>query len=208
MGFHWSFLWSPRLYSVFWPIATILVIGWFQFFLRSPTLPFLFQFFETVYLCEFFTFFWMVSIPPLISNFYSLFSPKPLGAVPSVPTTIGTTITLMFHSFFCSLRRSKPLFIFLISFSFKSVVHRNSKIHQMKSSFRLVNQYYVGSFKLGDPFVSQSLKEFHVQHFSGQILVCAFTSLTIFRSYASPAGSPAKHTKSYISFELVDMLVV
>ena len=54
----------------------------------------------------------MVLILPLISNYPILFS-KPLGTIPSVPTTIGITITFLFHSLFSSLTRSKYLFNFL-----------------------------------------------------------------------------------------------
>ena len=48
----------------------------------------------------------MVLILPLMSNSSSpLF--EPLGTVPSSPTTIGITVTLMFYSFFSSQARSK-----------------------------------------------------------------------------------------------------
>ena len=42
---------------------------------------------------------WMVSIRPLISNSFRTLT-KPMGTVPSAPITIGTTVTLMFHSFY------------------------------------------------------------------------------------------------------------
>ena len=63
----------------------------------------------------FFPVFWpisvvrIVSILPLISS-SCVFSPKPLEIVPSAPTIIG--ITVMLHSFFCSLVRSRFLSIF------------------------------------------------------------------------------------------------
>ena len=53
----------------------------------------------------------------LISNFSWLFA-KPLRIVPSAPTTISITVTLMFHSFFSSPARSKYLSIFSLSFIF------------------------------------------------------------------------------------------
>ena len=57
---------------------------------------------------------WIVSILPLISHSSYPFT-KPLGTVPRVPITIGTTVIFMFHNFFSSLTRSK--YLFLISFS-------------------------------------------------------------------------------------------
>ena len=58
---------------------------------------------------------WMISILSLISSPSSLFS-RSLGTFPSVPTTIGITVTLTFHSFFKSLARSKNFSIFSLSF--------------------------------------------------------------------------------------------
>ena len=57
----------------------------------------------------------MVFILSLISISSNLLS-KPLGTIPSVPTTIGITIT--FYSFLCSLARSKYLSVFSPSFIF------------------------------------------------------------------------------------------
>ena len=51
------------------------------------------------------------SILPLISNSSSLFS-RPLRIVPSMPTTIGITITFMFYGLFSFLARLKYLSIF------------------------------------------------------------------------------------------------
>ena len=59
---------------------------------------------------------WIVSTRPLISKSCSPFT-NPLVTVPRAPITIGITVTLMFHSFFNFLARSKYLF-FSISFSF------------------------------------------------------------------------------------------
>ena len=64
----------------------------------------------------------------LISTSYWFFS-KSLEIVPSVPTTTGITVTLMFHSFFSSLAWSKYSPLFLQSFSLYSVIHQNGKIH-------------------------------------------------------------------------------
>ena len=51
---------------------------------------------------------WMVSARPPISNSSNLFT-KSLGTVPSAPITIGITVTIIFHSYFSGLTRSKYL---------------------------------------------------------------------------------------------------
>ena len=58
---------------------------------------------------------WIVTILLLISNASSFFS-KPFRTVPSAPTTIGITITRIFHRLFSSLARSRYLSLFLFSF--------------------------------------------------------------------------------------------
>ena len=70
------------------------------------------------------TILWMVLIRPLISNSSSL-SPQHFETVPSAPIIISITITLMFHSFFSSLARSKYFFSHFDLFSFYSMVFRN-----------------------------------------------------------------------------------
>ena len=60
---------------------------------------------------------WIVSTRPLTSNSSRPFN-NPLVTVPSVPITIGTIITFMFHSVFNSLARSRYLSIFSLSFRF------------------------------------------------------------------------------------------
>ena len=69
------------------------------------------------YSCHFQQCWSLVLILSLISNFSSPFF-KYFGTAPSIPTTIGITITLMFYSIFSSLARSKYLSIFLLSFIF------------------------------------------------------------------------------------------
>ena len=59
----------------------------------------------------------MVSILSLISNSSRPLS-KPLRNVLSAPTTVGITVTIIFHSFLSSLAKSKYLFIFSLSFIF------------------------------------------------------------------------------------------
>ena len=76
---------------------------------------------------------WMVStrLPPSKSS--SLFS-NPLVTVPKAPITIGIIFTFMFHSFFNSLARSRYLSFFSRSFSFLSVVSRDSQVDNFASS--------------------------------------------------------------------------
>ena len=60
---------------------------------------------------------WIVSIHPLFSNYSSHFS-KPLGTIPSVPFTLGKTITLItliVHNILSSLSRSKYMSLVLFS---------------------------------------------------------------------------------------------
>ena len=80
---------------------------------------------------------WMVSSLPLIS---SSFLSKPWWTVLSAPTTISITVTLMFHSFFSSLEKSKHLSIFLISsiFTLWSTGTTNSTREQVFSIFFFV----------------------------------------------------------------------
>ena len=59
----------------------------------------------------------MVSILPLIST-PSIYLSKPLGTNPSASTTIGITVTHMFHCFFSCLAMSKSFSIFSFSFLF------------------------------------------------------------------------------------------
>ena len=54
---------------------------------------------------------WMVSTCPLISKSSNPFT-NPLEIVPNAPITNGITVTFMFHSFFCSLARSRYLSLF------------------------------------------------------------------------------------------------
>ena len=62
------------------------------------------------------TIFWIVFTRPLISK-SSCPCTNPLVTVPRTPFTIGVTVTLMFHSFFSSLARSRYLSVF-VSFCF------------------------------------------------------------------------------------------
>ena len=59
----------------------------------------------------------VISTRPPDSKSSSPFN-NPLVTVPKAPITIGTIVTLMFHSFFNSLARSRYLSFFSYSFSF------------------------------------------------------------------------------------------
>ena len=60
---------------------------------------------------------WIVSTRPPTSKFSRLFN-NPLVIVPNAPITIGTIVTLMFHSFFDFLSMSMYLSFFSLSFRF------------------------------------------------------------------------------------------
>ena len=79
---------------------------------------------------------WMVSTLLPLSNSSSPFN-NPLVTVPKAPITIGIIVTLMFHSFFNSLARSKYLSLFSHSFSFIlwSAGTAKSRILQILSHF-------------------------------------------------------------------------
>ena len=59
----------------------------------------------------------MVSTWPPTSKSSRLFN-NPLVTVPKTPITIGIIVSFIFHSFFCSLARSRYLSLFSHSFSF------------------------------------------------------------------------------------------
>ena len=69
---------------------------------------------------------WMVFIPLLISNSSSL-STKLFRTIASTPITIGITVTLIFHSFFSSLAKSKYSSMLLLSFIFTLWSARTAK---------------------------------------------------------------------------------
>ena len=79
---------------------------------------------------------WMIStmLWSRCSQFFLrfLFFSQPLRSVPSVPTTIGITVTLMFLGFLVLCQVFVYHFVF---FYFKCVVRRNEKIHKMSSSY-------------------------------------------------------------------------
>ena len=86
---------------------------------------------------------WMISARPLIQLF--LTPPpatKPLGIVPSAPTTIDVTVKFMFHSFFRSLANFNDLFLFSFFnwFSLYGPLGRQSPLFGKFSFF--VNNYF------------------------------------------------------------------
>ena len=117
---------------------------------------------------------WMVFTCPLISKSSILFT-NSLGIVPSVPTTIGITITFMFHSFFNSLARSRYLYLFSpFIFTLKSVGTAKSIIRQVPFFFWWLSLGLVFWPPLGDPFVSQNPRTFCAS--LGRILGCSYTT--------------------------------
>ena len=85
----------------------------------------------------------MVSTRPPISNSSCPFS-NPIVTVANIPITICIIVSCMFHSlfvFFNSLARSRYLSFFSHSFSFNSVVSRDSKVHNFASSLLFVDYY-------------------------------------------------------------------
>ena len=124
-------------------------------------------------------FIWMVSTRPPTSKSSRPFN-NPLVTVPSAPITIGIIFTIMFHSFFNSLARSRYLSFFSHSFSFIlwSAGTAKSTILQVLFFFffffwlLLSLVFWPG---LGDPFVCYSPIGAYAWHFLGQVLGCAYT---------------------------------
>ena len=130
---------------------------------------------------------------PLISKSSSPFT-NSLGIVPSAPTTIGITVTFMFHSFFSSIARSRYLSLFSSSFNFTlwSAGTARSTIQQVLLFFCWLSQGLFGWPKLGNPFASQNLREFRMSDPLRQIPCCACTTCLYGRisiSCTIPGGS-------------------
>ena len=70
---------------------------------------------------------------------WSLVSPRPLGTTQKMPSTVSTTVTFMFHSFFSPLARSRYLFIFLLSFIFTLWSVRMAEFTRWQFLFFLLN---------------------------------------------------------------------
>ena len=95
-----------------------------------------------------------------------------LGVVSSTPTTIGVTMTLIFHRFFfSSLGRST--YLILVFFDFFLVSTTTPKSARFKFSFLLLINPRL--LICGDPFLSQNPEEFDGSHFLRLILGWAYT---------------------------------
>ena len=83
---------------------------------------------------------WMASTCPLISKSSSSFN-NPLLTIPKAPTTIGITVTFMFHSFFNSQAKSRYLSFFSFSFNFIAV-GRDRKVDNFANHYYYYYYYY------------------------------------------------------------------
>ena len=88
--------------------------------------------------------FWMVSTRPVISKSSSLCT-NPLMTVPRAATTIGITVTFMFHSFFLFPCKIDVFILLFAVFQFYSVVSSDSKANNSVIFFFLVDYYKVWS---------------------------------------------------------------
>ena len=116
---------------------------------------------------------WMVSILPPMPNSSSSFS-KPLGSVQSAPSTIDIILTLIFHSFFSSLARSKYLSTFFTFFIFlyDSLKRQNLLDSKFSSFFFITSQCVFERIKI---YVCiWKPRECYAPLFLKRILVCAY----------------------------------
>ena len=113
----------------------------------------------------------------------------------------------MFHSFFRPLAKDKYLYTFSFLFSLYGPLDRQNPIDddffflQIKTRSDLLTC-------IGNPFVSQSPKEFYVSFFLRKILVYASTiyqpgEILVPGTFPSGSPFPPCHVYSYISFVLV-----
>ena len=107
---------------------------------------------------------WMVFTRLLILKSSSLCI-NYLVTVPRAPTTIGNTVTFMFHIFY-SQARSRYLSFFSLSFNITLWSAGTAK-------FTILFLLIVWS-RFEDPFVSQNPRGVCPSSFLGQILVCAY----------------------------------
>ena len=108
-----------------------------------------------------------------------------METIPSIPTTIGITITIMSNSFFSSLARVKYLSIFSPTFTFTFTLW-STRTANLLNKFFFYTSFHTRSdllFRIGCLFVSQSSREFYAFHFQGQILFCSY-SIVEFKSLA------------------------
>ena len=126
-----------------------------------------------------------------------------LAIVPSVPTTIGITVTHTFHGILNFLARSEYWSIFSVSFIFIPWTTGMAKDTRRQVFFFLIINsrcvfFWLG---LGDQFVSKNVKEFYVPNSQRRILVCAYTMLLYgnIKSFAQFPGITYS-TQSYLAF--------
>ena len=111
---------------------------------------------------------WMVLILPLILSLPSLFS-RFSGTIPRASTIWGITITFMFHIFQLSSKIQAFIHIIHISTLWSTGTAKSTRYQVL--IFLLIKTGLVNWHELGDPFVSQSPREFYAFHFLWQILV-------------------------------------
>ena len=123
---------------------------------------------------------WMVLILPLISCSSRLFS-KPLGTVPTAPTTIGITATFMFYDcfvclFFLLIWLGSSIFsVFCFRlFSLCSLQERQSSVDDKFFSFSESTQGLIVRPGFGDLLVFQNHRELFASLYLEQILVCVY----------------------------------
>ena len=149
---------------------------------------------------------WMVSTRPLISPFSSPCT-NLLVTVPSVPITIGITVTSMFHSFlFSSPKRFWYLSLFSLSFSFTLWLAGTAKSSIRQALFFFFLLTISKSGRLAE--ISWSVWEFWASHFLGQILGCAYTirsynQISVSCTILSGSSCPSSHVLSHVLFTLI-----
>ena len=140
--------------------------------------------------------FWMVSIRPFISKSSTYFI-NPSVTVTRASITIVIIVMFMFYSFFNSQAWSRYLCFFSLFFSILldgQLGEQSPRFCKFSFSCWLLLGLVVWP-RLGDPFVSQNLREVCASHSSGQILGCAHTICSygqIWISCTVPTGSPCQ----------------
>ena len=116
---------------------------------------------------------WIVSILPLISISLSLFS-RSLGTVPRAQITIAIPDTIISHSFFCSMTRSRYFSIFLPFFFCLHILQLKQQNLQVIFFKKKKKVSLVFNSEIGDHFLSQSPRELYDFHFLRQNLACTY----------------------------------
>ena len=121
---------------------------------------------------------WIISTRPLTSKSSKPFN-NPLVTALRTPKTIGTIVTIMFHSYFNSLARSMYLSFFSHSFSFILWLAGTAKLTILRFFFYWLLKGLVFWPRLCDPFVCQSPTGVYVCHFVGRVLGRAYIIIII-----------------------------